>query len=168
MWPVPKRSESSDDRNDSSSGSLRSIAFRLLARREYARAELRKRLAKHAESSETLDALLDSLEAGLFLSDARYAEQRTRIRSARLGDARLEYELRTKGVDGAIIETALEGAGHEVDRARALWQRKFGVAPTTRDVWARQARFLQSRGFSSETIRTILNDRDEPDERGET
>ena len=36
----------------------------------------------------------------------------------------------------------------ELEKARALWSRKYSAAPTDQREWARQARFLQSRGFS--------------------
>ena len=145
---------------------LRERALRLLARREFSRAELARRLRADApgeDETDALSALLDELEQGGYLSDSRYAEQRTTARAGRLGNARLAHELRTKGVDEAIIGSALEAAGSEIERARAVWQKKYGSRPTTREDWARQARFLQSRGFSSETIRRLLDDRDCPD-----
>ena len=144
---------------------LRQRALRLLARREHSRDELGRKLMAHADSDETLTALLDALEQGGLLSDARYAEQRTGVRASRLGNARLAHELRTKGVDAAIIDAALDAAGNESDRARAVWQKKFGALPASREDWARQARFLQSRGFSTDTIRNILDDRDHDDDR---
>jgi regulatory protein len=138
---------------------LRERAFRLLSRREYSRAELARKLQADAESPEELGELLDALEHGNYLSDARYAEQRTGARAGRLGNARLAHELRTKGVDEAIIGAALDAAGSETERARAVWQKKFGTPPTSREEWAKQARFLQSRGFPTDTIRRILDDR---------
>jgi regulatory protein len=142
--------------------SLRERALRLLARRDYSRAELARKLQSEAttdERAEQLTALLDELEQGGYVSDTRYAEQRTGARAGRLGNARLAHELRTKGVDEAIIETALDAAGNEIDRARSVWQKKFGSPPASREDWAKQARFLQSRGFSSDTIRRLLDDR---------
>jgi regulatory protein len=144
---------------------LRERALRLLARREHSRSELARKLKGFAESTEAVTALLDDLERGGLLSDARYAEQRAGSRAGRLGNARLAHELRTKGVDEAIIDAALDSAGVETDRARAVWQKKFGALPASREEWARQARFLQSRGFSTDTIRRILDDRDHDDER---
>jgi regulatory protein len=143
--------------------SLRERALRLLARRDYSRAELARKLEVVATTNELagqLGALLDELEQGGYLSDTRYAEQRTGARAGRLGNARLAHELRTKGVDEAIIGAALDAAGSEIDRARTVWQKKYGTLPASREEWARQARFLQSRGFSSDTIRRLLDDRD--------
>ena len=139
--------------------SLRERALRLLARREHSRVELARKLAPHADSAAGLDELLAELERLGLLSDQRYADQRSRSRGQRLGNARLSHELRTKGVEDAIIASALDSLGDELTRARAVWQRKFrGMTPQSREEWARQARFLQSRGFPSELIRKLLDD----------
>lgn len=155
--------DSSGDDNPSLSGdspvTLRERATRLLARREYSQAELARKLAPHAGSPEALLELLEELGRQELLSDQRYAEQRTAARSKKLGNARLAQELRTKGVEGAIIDTALDALGDEATRAQAIWHRKYrGIPPANREEWARQARFLQSRGFPSELIRKLLDD----------
>jgi regulatory protein len=135
---------------------LRERALALLARREHARAELRRKLAPHADSAEELEGLLDALTAERLLSDARYAQARVDARGGRLGDARLAHELRTRGVADDEIDAALAAVGSELDRARAVWRKKFGALPGDRAEWARQARFLQARGFSGESIRRVL------------
>ncbi|MBF1163582.1 MAG: regulatory protein RecX, partial [Dechloromonas agitata] len=77
---------------------LRVRALQLLTRRDYSRAELKSKLAPHAESEEELDAVLDTLQNERLLSDARYAAQRVVARAGRYGNARLKQELRQKGV----------------------------------------------------------------------
>jgi regulatory protein len=37
-----------------------------------------------------------------------------------------------------------------------VWLRRFGVLPQSAEERGKQARFLQARGFSSETIRNVL------------
>ncbi len=138
------------------SGTLRERALRLLARREYARAELARKLAPHAESGEALDALLDDLTARRLLSDERYVEMRMNARAARYGNARLAYELRTQGVSDELVAAALAASDDELSRARAAWQRKFGAGAQDDAERARQMRFLLSRGFSGETVRRVL------------
>ncbi len=138
---------------------LRERALRLLARRDYARQELSRKLAPHAESAQQLAALLDDLAAGSLLSDQRYAATRISSRGARVGDARLAYELRGKGVAEDVVSAALAGVEDELTRARRVWQRKFaGAPPAVGDAAerARQARFLAGRGFSADTIRRVL------------
>ena len=141
---------------------LRQHALRLLARREHARAELRKKLAPHAESEEQLDALLEDLAGRRLLSDTRYAEVRVSNRAARYGNARLAQELRQQGISAADAGEALATAGDELLRAYGIWARKFGTLPTDASDRARQTRFLMNRGFSGETVRRVL--RGEPGE----
>jgi regulatory protein len=143
---------------------LRERALRLLARREHSHAELRQKLARamgeDAEALAGLDSLLADLEQSGLLSDQRFAQTRAVSRAKRFGNARLKQELRTQGVDDEIITSVMseldDTAGDELARATAIWERKYGVAPDSREAWAKQARFLQSRGFSSDIIRRVL------------
>ena len=137
-------------------GTLRERALRLLARREHTRVELARKLAPHADSAGEIDAVLDDLSTRSLLSDARYVEMRLRSRSARLGDARLAYELRTQGVSDELVEAALAAGESELTRAQGVWQRKFGQLANDAAERARQMRFLSSRGFSAQTIRRVV------------
>ena len=137
-------------------GTLRERALRLLARREHSRAELMRKLAPHAETAADVDAVLDDLTRRGLLSDERYVDMRMRARAARLGDARLAYELRTQGVSEDLVDAALAGGESERVRAQAVWQRKFGLVASDAGERARQIRFLASRGFSAETIRRVV------------
>ena len=133
----------------------------MLARREHSRAELARKLADDA-TPEDLQAVLDHLERSGLLSDARFAESFVSSRATRVGNARLRYDLRAKGIADDLIAAALPAeTDSETSRAREVWQRKFGVAPTDRADYARQARFLQSRGFAVDIIRKVLKEQEE-------
>ena len=135
---------------------LRVRALQLLTRRDYCRVELKSKLAAHAETEEELDAVLDTLQQERLLSDQRYATQRVVVRGRRYGDARLKQELRQKGVSDEEIANALPEAGDEGERCREIWAKKFGRPPESPEERAKQMRFLQYRGFSSEAIRRAL------------
>jgi regulatory protein len=140
--------------------SLKSVAIRLLARREHSREELRGKLQRHATEGEDIEAVLDRMvETGL-QSDQRFAESYLRSKGPRLGLARLQRELLERGVKGEQLDQVLEQAPleDEMTRARAVWVKKYGVLPQDRSDWARQARFLQSRGFPAEVIRKLLKE----------
>jgi regulatory protein len=141
---------------------LRERALRLLARREHSRAELGRKLAAHVGPEDDLEALLEDLSRRKLVSDERYAESRAHALSRKFGAARIAHELRAKGLDKGLAESASAAArGTEVDRARAVWLRKFRAAPTTREQRAKQMRFLQSRGFSFDAIRAVVRGADE-------
>jgi regulatory protein len=145
--------------------SLQSVALRLLATREYSREELRGKLQARAEEGENVEAVLDRMvETGL-QSDQRFAESYVRSKGARLGAARIRRELGERGVSGELVATALEETllDDELTRARTVWLKKYGMLPKDRSDWARQARFLQSRGFPADVIRKLLKEPfDEP------
>ncbi|GGY19079.1 recombination regulator RecX [Paludibacterium paludis] len=142
---------------------LRERAVGLLSRREHSRAELKRKLAPHAESESELDALLDELSERRWQSDERFAEAFSESRSTRYGRRRIEQELRHKGVDNDTIRATLAGRD-DAGLALSLWRRKFGALPATPQERARQMRFLASRGFGMDIIRKVLSGDGVPDD----
>jgi len=132
-------------------------AVKLLARREHTRAELASKLAAHG-SAEEIETVLNQLARSGMQSDARFAESYVRSQSARLGAARLRQALRQKGVAAELIEGQVRDLPDELERCRLVWAKKFAAPPADRREWAKQARFLEGRGFSSEIIRKLLKD----------
>jgi regulatory protein len=146
---------------------LRARAMRCLARREYSRVELGARLLPYAPqaddpadpAAEDLESLLDDLVSRGWLSDERAAEQLVHQKRTRFGMLRIAHELRRKGIAEGLIEATLpELQRSELEAARSIWKRKFPAYPNDPKEKARQTRFLQSRGFSLETIFKILDD----------
>jgi len=90
------------------------------------------------------------LEGRKLLSNHRFAEMRVHVLSRKYGAARIRQDLKAKGVEDAIVESV--SAAGELERARAILARKYRQPATSREERARRARFLQSRGFSYETI----------------
>jgi regulatory protein len=79
-------------------------------------------------------------------------------RKLKFGSMRVAHELREHGVAEDLIEKAVaELKGDELGNARSVWQKKFGETPKNRETWAKQARFLQGRGFSFDIIKKVLN-----------
>jgi len=131
----------------------------MLARREYSRLELGRKLAPFAENPEDIPGLLDDFERRGWLSERRVVEQVLASRRRRFGAQRIVHELREKGLSEAAIAGAqLQLQESELDAARAVWMKKFGVVPANAREKARQMRFLQGRGFSLDIIRRLLRD----------
>ena len=136
---------------------LRARALRLLARREHSRKELERKLSPYAESSEALEVLISELKTKSQLSEARFAEERARQLSRKYGAARIRQDLKSKGVGEELVEhVSSEG---DLERARAILERKYRQPAATREERAKRMRFLQSRGFSSEIIFKLLSSR---------
>ena len=137
---------------------LRARALRLLARREHSRAELGRKLLPRAESPEALNALLDSLESKKQLSDERFASERAHILSRKFGATRIRQDLKAKGIESEFIDrVSSEG---ELERARAILERKYREPAATREERAKRMLFLQGRGFPFDIIRTLLSSRE--------
>lgn len=134
-------------------------ALGALARREYGAEELRRKLADSGhDPAEVEETLRDLLARGL-VSDRRFIEALGRNRRERgYGPLRVRRELRARGV---AVEEYPELVNDRdpawVEKGEELRRRRFGAAlPKDYREWARQARFLQARGYSGEQIRRVL------------
>ena len=137
--------------------SLKGRALRFLSMREHSRLELRRKLSKHAQEGDDVDALLDLLEKNNWLSQQRFSESLIHRRSARYGNSRIVAELQSHGVNGDALQE-LKGAlaDSELTRACDVWQRKFGAVAGDADGRAKQMRFLMQRGFSQRAVRAAM------------
>lgn len=135
--------------------SLRARALGLLARREHSAKELQRKLAPHVAEGDDLEALLQDLIKRGWVSDERFAEQVVNAKQSRFGSMKLAHELREKGVDENLVMEAT-AAIDDMENARSVWQKKYGKPPENRNEWAKQARFLQSRGFGFDVIKQVL------------
>lgn len=133
---------------------LKARALRHLVRREHSRSELARKLAPHAESGEAIEAVLDLLLSKKQQSDERFAEERARVLSRKYGAAKIRQDLKGKGIADDIVDrVSSEG---ELERARAILERKYRQPATTREELAKRMRFLQGRGFSYDVIRSVF------------
>jgi regulatory protein len=109
-----------------------------------------------AGAEAVVDALLDTLAAGGYLSETRFVESRVHQRAGRFGLQRIQQELAQHGLRlDAEQQDALRA--NELQRAREVWLKRFGPEPAREPAeQARQARFLTARGFSPELVRRLL------------
>jgi len=137
----------------------RALAMVCLARRDFASAELREELSARGFDGPAAAAAVAALVAEGLLSDGRYADNFVAARAGRgQGPARIAAELRRRGIEEALVADAL-AAGPDW-RALALRVRRAKYGPQPPASWqdrARQARFLQYRGFSSDDIRAATD-----------
>jgi regulatory protein len=143
--------------------SLKGRALRALAQREHSRTELERKLLRHAEdtdeasAAQQVAAALDELTAHGLISEARVAESVLASQAPRMGARRLRQTLVAKGLPPELVSSTLQAArGTELERAQALWQRRFGAPPVDAAARVRQLRFLIGRGFDGETVRRVV------------
>jgi regulatory protein len=134
-------------------------ALDLLARRDHSRLELTRKLTAREFPAGMIAAVLDRLEEAGVLVEARFTESFIRSHAAKgQGPARIRAELAQRGVPAAAADELLRNAAVDWPAAtRAARQKRFGSEPP-RDYpeRARQARFLQYRGFDSAHVRAAL------------
>ena len=110
------------------------------------------------DDAAVVQALVAQLRARRMLDDERFAGHFTAYHRARgQGPERIRRELALLGVEAALIDAALAAVADWAVLARQVRARRFGAEPPAD--WrgkARQARFLQYRGFSADHIRSAL------------
>lgn len=166
---------------------LKSRALRWLAQRDHSRAELERKLLTHARAlarlaeaaaaaqpdaafpdsllRQRIAAVVDGLAAAGLLNEPRMAEALLAAKAPRLGERRLRQLMQQRGLQPALVDATVQQArGTELERAQALWQRRFGSPGATPAERARQMRFLAGRGFGGDVIRRVV--RGAPDDDG--
>lgn len=135
---------------------------RLLARREHASRELAQKLTRRGFSGDVVDGVVDRLFREGYLSDDRFTEAFVRQRCEQgQGPLKIIAALAERGIDEALARQYLDRQDVDwIEQARLARSRRFGESlPADRREWARQARFLASRGFSSEQVYRVLDAR---------
>lgn len=140
---------------------LKARAIGLLSRREHSRSELRRKLAAHCEDPAELDALLDELQQGNWLSQERFAESLVHRRAPRHGLRRIMQELRQHQLpEDTIADMEEKLRDTELERARAVWSKRFSEPPSDAKEYARQMRYMAARGFTADSLRRVLAEAD--------
>ncbi len=137
----------------------RSVALRLLARREHSRLELSLKLRQRRLEPAVIDAVLDEYEAEGWLDDDRFADVYARQRmDIGYGPLRILGELQQRGVHRTPECLAEMSEEDWCQQAISLRERRFGLTDLERD-WdekVRQARFLNRRGYTSSQVERAL------------
>jgi len=155
---------------------LRNKALDLLARREHSVAELHRKLHAYVDGGnrgrarggamrprpdpESIDEVLNDLQNEGLVSDARFTEAFVRYRANNgYGPQRIQAELRERGVSEKMQAAYLDfGDPQWFERAMKARCKRFGEGnPKDFKERARQARFLQYRGFTTDQAREALD-----------
>jgi len=149
--------------------SLREKAMGYLAMREYSYKELKQKLRAYLPVTdedvapdleahyEAVNALLEDFKVRGWLSEERYTEQIIHARQRKFGSMRIANELREHGIAETLVDQAmLEVKSNDLANAQSIYRKKYDTPPSSREEWAKQARFLQSRGFSFDIIKKVV------------
>jgi regulatory protein len=139
--------------------SAKSVAVRLLSRREHSAFEIRDKLKKREFDDGEITQAIAELIKGDWLSDERFAEAYIRMRQLKgFGPIRIAMELNERGVKESVVERYLHT--HDDIWFESLEQqyKKKYKSKTIEDYndKAKRIRFLQYRGFSLDKIYQIV------------
>jgi regulatory protein len=160
---MSRTSRAPDPRQRADPAAARSAAIALLARRDFSCTELGDRLIRRGFDAGAAQEVVAELAREGVLDEERYAHNYVAYHAGRgQGPIRIAAELRRHGLPVALIEAALAAGPDWRALAGQVRRARFGPQPPSG--WAqqaRQARFLQYRGFSSDHIRAAAGT--EPD-----
>lgn len=159
-----------DEKDQGQEYRARSVALRLLARREHSRYELSLKLRQRQIDAEVIEAVLGEYEHQGWLDDHRFADVYARQRmDSGYGPLKILAELQQRGIKQHSPDCLTEASDDDwCRRAIRLREKRFGLGSLDDDLpeKLRQARFLNRRGFSALHVERALAAQvpDDPDE----
>ncbi len=141
--------------------SAKSVAVRLLSRREHSAFEIRDKLHKRDFDEAEIEQAIIELQQGGWLSDERFAEAYIRMRQMKgFGPIRIAMELNERGVKESIVDDYLQAddeAWQQGLEQQYLKKYKNKLIADYNDK-AKRIRFLQYRGFPLDAIYQVVSD----------
>ena len=140
--------------------SAKSIAVKLLSRREHSAFEIRDKLVKRDFSDNEIEQTISELQQGGWLSDERFAEAYIRMRQLKgFGPIRISIELNERGVAEAIVDACLHADDESWQQTlEQQYIKKYKNKPIEDyNDKAKRIRFLQYRGFTLDTIYQLVS-----------
>ncbi|MEG0869281.1 MAG: regulatory protein RecX [Hafnia sp.] len=139
---------------------LESYGLWLLSQRDMSRHSVRQKFVLVAQDAGDIDPVLDKLEEYDYLNDQRFAEVYTRIcrESRGYGPIKTKLKLKEKGIDDKLISRFVkekDTTWHQL--AYEARERKFGSQPLDYDDRNKQTRFLISRGFTFDHVKSAFS-----------
>ncbi len=135
---------------------LRSRLMQLLSRREYSKAELRRKMHEWQVEPADIDHQLARLEAESLQSDARFAEMLVRTKANRgYGPLFIKQSAQLHQLSSALLSELL--GSEELDwyaLARRCYEKKYGeTVPTDLKEKQKRMAYLLRHGFTTDQIR---------------
>jgi regulatory protein len=141
----------------------------LLGRRDHSVQELRTKLGRKTGNSDWIEQSVDKLQEWGYLNEQKFIDNfiRNCNEIKHYGPMRIRHELRLKGADKDIANTALQQCDFDYfEAARQYLNKKYPNPIEDRKERDRITRFLANKGFSFDMIRYAfdehLKEADEP------
>lgn len=157
-----RREAEAAEREKDPIGYAREIVLTQLTAMPRSRAQLADKLREKEIDEGVIDAVLDRMEDVGLVDDEAYAGMLVRSKLASRGLARraLRQELRRKGIDDEVAETALEQVDDDIEREQALVLARKKMATMSRldeqTQTRRLAGLLARKGYSGELVWSVI------------
>jgi regulatory protein len=141
--------------------SAKSVAVKLLSRREHSAFEIRDKLQKRDFDEAEIAQTIIELQQGDWLSDERFAEAYIRMRQLKgFGPIRIAMELNERGVNERIVDEYLQADddGWQQILEQQYLKKYRNSSITDYNDKAKRIRFLQYRGFPLDAIYRVVSD----------
>lgn len=132
--------------------------MRLIAKREYTEHQIRKKLTTLGLSKEQQETVCKQLKNENAINDKRFTEVFIRMQKLQHnGPRKITFQLQRRGVSLEIVTKQLETQyiATEQDKIAKAALRKRELQKG-KEEYEKQARFLSNKGFTEETIYSIL------------
>ena len=132
-----------------------------MERREHSAGELFRKLSVRGYNVTDIRNVIDELKDQGLQSDDRFTEVFVHSRTEKgYGPVRIMQDLRKRSIGDDLIHQFIDvndaAWGQQADRVR---EKRFGHnLPTDYKEKAKQSRFLQYRGFTTDQIRNVINE----------
>ena len=139
--------------------SAKSVAVRLLSRREHSAFEIRDTLLKRDFEESEIEQAITELQQGGWLSDERFAEAYIRMRQIKgFGPIRIAIELNERGVKEGIVDAYMCADNDSWQQTlEQQYLKKYKNRPIEDyNDKAKRIRFLQYRGFALDAIYEVF------------
>lgn len=136
----------------------RHSAMKMLALREHSEHELLRKLIAKNHDAVLAEQVVVELKTENLVSNERFVEVFVRSKTERgLGPLRIQQELQQHDLDSNLTDGAIDiYAPFWIEKAARARRKKFGEQiPSEFKDWARQVRFLQTRGYTMEQIQSL-------------
>lgn len=141
------------------------FALRLLARKDYSRAEMRQKLGQKGFSGEEIEKVLHKLSVRQLLNDLRYAQRLANYygQEKLWGPWRIKHKLKEKGICPEIVEEVIGQEENKIpaeERLKKLLEKKLKnrtLSKFSKQEIKKLTNQLYRHGFAWEEIVAILN-----------
>jgi len=166
-WKEPSATSSSEPTSKAEPHSFQQLyvsALKALTRRPFPIRELEQKLLQLCHDADTVSQVIQRLKAAGYLDDRKFCEAFIHLQRKAHGRARIERELRVRGLNPKLVREELEKAypaEAELEPLQHALERKLRslAPPMDAKKLSRLYNHLLRRGFPGEAIRLALRRR---------